>query len=79
MCGQVRVQIVLAKLSGGIRVGHSFGCSTPVEPMRMDFFVAAYGKNQHCCDAKRKIDFITEVLFSKGEPKPPALIQAIAH
>jgi len=41
--------------------------------------VAANGKNQHRRDAKRKMDFMTEVLFSKGEPKPPALIQAIAH
>jgi len=47
--------------------------------MLMDFFVAANGNDQHRRDVKRKIDFITEVLFSKGEPKPPALIQAIAH
>ena len=75
----MRVQIVLAKLSGAIRVGHSFGCSTPVEPMLMVFFVAANGNDQHRRDAMRKIDFMTEVLFSKGEPKPPALIQAIAQ
>jgi len=33
--------------------------------MLMDFFVAAYGKNQHRRDAKRKIDFITEVFFKR--------------